>query len=147
MGPHQIIVFDAKCLIYYKHMCRCLAAHSSESQYSTAFYFLIVCTILIYLSYTIILNFLIHILSIFIMYQVLQVYTSLSFSLIISFEVYKRSSVVAETSPPSRGDVAVKLRRRRRKVAETTSQLSPQSFGLEQVSETSLRRLPRRKHI
>ena len=69
------------------------------------------------------------------MYQVLLVYTSFSFIVLafFPFEVYKsRSIVVAETSLPSRGDVVATF---------------PQSFGLEQVSETSRRRLPPRTHI
>ena len=58
------------------------------------------------------------------MYHVLQVYTNFSFFDNFLFDVYKRRSiVVAETSLPS------------------------QSFGLEQVSETSRRRLSPRKHI
>ena len=52
-------------LIYYKHMGRYLA-RSSESHFN-------------WLSYTIFKNFLVHILSLYIMYQVLQVYTSFSF--------------------------------------------------------------------
>ena len=34
-------------LIYYKHMGRCLARSSESQSYSIAFYFHIVCTILI----------------------------------------------------------------------------------------------------
>ena len=66
------------------------------------------------------------------MYQVLQVYTSFSF-----FDNFlSRSIVVAETSPSSRRDVAATLRGRRGDVVANF----PQSFGLEQVSDTSRRR-------
>ena len=122
-------------LINYEHMGRCLA-RSSES-HSISFYFLIICTI----SYTIFKNFLVHILSIYIMYQVLQVYSSLSFFdnfLSRSIKVGQSSSRrrrlrVAETSPRRCGDVAetssqlflnhlvsIRSRRRRRDVAETS---------------------------
>ena len=64
-------------LIFYKHMGRCLA-RSSESHivFLSIFYYLYHFN---WLSYTIFKNFLVHILSIYIMYQVLQVYTSFSF--------------------------------------------------------------------
>ena len=74
------------------------------------------------------------------MYQVLQVYTSFSF-----FDNFlSRSIKVGQSSS----------RRRRLRVAETSSRRRrdvvatfPQSFGIEQVSETSRRRLPPPKHI
>ena len=74
------------------------------------------------------------------MYQVLQVYTSFSFFdnfLSRSIKVGQSSSRrrrlrVGETSPRRCGDVVATF---------------SQSFGLEQVSETSLRRRPPRKHI
>ena len=74
------------------------------------------------------------------MYQVLQVYTSLSF-----FDNFlSRSIKVGQSSS----------RRRRLRVAETSPRRCgevvatfPKSFSLEQVSETSRRRLPPRKHI
>ena len=74
------------------------------------------------------------------MYQVLQVYTSFRFFddfLSRSIKVGQSSSRrrrlrVAETSPRHCGDIVATF---------------PQSFGLEQVSETSLRHLPPRKHI
>ena len=56
------------------------------------------------------------------MYQVLQVYTSFRFSLIISCPCLLKSSIVAETSPPRPGDVVTTF---------------PQSFSVEQVAETS----------
>ena len=66
------------------------------------------------------------------MYQVLQVYTSFSF-----FDNFlSRSIKVGQASSRSRRDVAATLRKRRGDVVATF----PQSFGLEQVSETSLRR-------
>ena len=79
------------------------------------------------------------------MYQVLQVYTSFSFFdnfLSRSIKV-GQSSVVAETSPPSRGDVAATLRRHRRNF----SSIIWFPAGLGDVSETSRRRLPPRKYI
>ena len=74
------------------------------------------------------------------MYQVLQVYTSFSFFdnfLSRSIKVGQSSSRrrrlrVAETSPRRCGDVVATF---------------PQSFGLEQVSETSRGRLPPPKHV
>ena len=74
------------------------------------------------------------------MYQVLQVYTSFSF-----FDNFlSRSIKVGQSSSRRRRHrVAETLRRRRGDVATTF----PQSFGLEQVSETSRRRLLPRKHI
>ena len=87
-----------------------------------------------WLSYKIFKNFLVHILSIYIMYQVLQVYTSFSFFdnfLSRSIKVGQSSSRrrrlrVVETSP-----------RRCRDVAETSSQL----FLNHLVSSRSRRRL------
>ena len=74
-----------------------------------------------------------HILSIYIMYHVLQVKTSFSF-----FDNFlSRSIKVGQSSSRRRRlQVAATLRRRRGDVVATF----PQSFGLEQVSETSRRR-------
>ena len=85
------------------------------------------------------------------MYQVLQVYTSLSFFdnfLSRSIKVGQSSSRrrrhrVAETSPRRCGDVADTSRRRHRNF----SSIIWSRAGLGDVAETSQRRLPHRKHI
>ena len=67
------------------------------------------------------------------MYQVLQVYTSFSF-----FDNFlSRSIKVGQSSPPSHGDVAATLRRRRRNFSSIIWSRS----GLGDVAETSQRRL------
>ena len=113
--------------IYYKHMGRC-SARSSES------HIVLLCIFYClyhfnWLYYTIFKNFLVHILSIYIMYQVLQVYTSFSF-----FDnFFSRSIKVGQSSS----------RRRRLRVAETSSQLFLNYFvssSLGDVSKTSRRR-------
>ena len=124
-------------LIYYKHMGRCLA-RSSESRIVFLSIFLLFN--FNWLSYTIFKHFLVHILSIYIMYQVLQVYTRFSF-----FDNFlSRSIEVGQSSS----------RRRRRDVAETSSQLflnhlvsSRSRRRRGDVAETSRKRLPPRKHI
>ena len=73
------------------------------------------------------------------MYQVLQVYTSFSFFA----NFLSRSIKVGQSSSRRRRLRVATLRRRRGDVVATFYQ----SFGLEQVSETSRRRLPPRKHI
>ena len=90
-------------LIYYKHMRRYLARSSeSHTLLLSIFYCLYHFN---WLSY-----FLVHILSVYIMYQVLQVYTSFSF--LDNF--LSRSIKVGQSSS----------RRRRLRVAETSSHLS-----------------------